>query len=302
MSMSTSVPGLRRRWTLGRIAAWSALLCMILITLLPLWVVVKTALMRTQDLYTGSTQLLPSPPTLVNFERVLGLLSPEQSVAAGGSGVEINFLTAFGNSLAFTVIIVLVQTASSAMAAYAFASLRFPGRRLLFGLFLSSMMIPSVVLFIPNFILIKDLGWLNSMAGMVAPFCLMSGFSVFFLRQFFLSIPRDLEEAAIVEGASYLYIFRRIVVPVSVTPLATIATLISMNAWNEFLWPFLVAKEEGRQVLTVALQAFQTQSPQGQPDWTGLMAAPTLALLPSIVVLVSFGRRIVESVQYTGGK
>jgi multiple sugar transport system permease protein len=164
------------------------------------------------------------------------------------------------------------------------------------------MMIPSVVLFIPNFILIKDLGWLNTMAGMVAPFCLMSGFSVFFLRQFFLSIPRDLEEAAIIDGASHLYVFIRVVLPLSITPMATIATLIGINSWNEFFWPFIVAKDEGMQVLTVALQSFQSQSPQGQPDWTGLMAATTITLLPTIVLLVFLGRRVVESVQFSGGK
>ena len=302
MSISTSVPGQHQRLTVERLLTWGALLCMLAITLLPMWMVLKTALMHPLDLFEHSAELLPVKPTLLNFERVLGMLTSEQSIAVGGSGAEINILYAFANSVLFTVIIVLVQTTSSAMAAYAFARLRFPGRQLLFGLFVASMMIPSVVLFIPNFILIKDLGWLNTMAGMVAPFCLMSGFSVFFLRQFFLSIPRDLEEAAILDGASHLYVFLRVVVPLSVTPMVTIATLIGINSWNEFFWPFLVAKEEGTQVLTVALQAFQSQAPQGQPDWTGLMAATTITLLPTIALLVSFGRRVVESVQFSGGK
>ena len=143
---------------------------------------------------------------------------------------------------------------------------------------------------------------MNTMAGMVAPFCLMSGFSVFFLRQFFLSIPRDLEEAAIIDGASHFYVFRRVVMPLSITPIVTIATLIGINSWNEFFWPFLVAKEEGMQVLTVALQSFQSQTPQGQPDWSGLMAATAITLLPTIVLLVFLGRRVVESVQFSGGK
>lgn len=295
-------PGQHGRWTIGRLLTWAALLCMLALTLIPLWMVVKTALMHPADIFTHASGFLPSDPTALNFERVLGLMTTEESVAAGGSGAEINILTAFINSVIFTFIIVLVQTSSSAMAAYAFARLRFPGRSLLFGLFVASMMIPAVVLFIPNFILVKDLGWLNTMAGMVAPFCLMSGFSVFFLRQFFLSIPRDLEEAAILDGASHFFVFLRVVLPLSVTPMATIAMLIGINSWNEFFWPFLVAKEEGTQVLTVALQAFQSQSPQAQPDWTGLMAATTITLLPTIVLLVAFGRRVVESVQFSGGK
>ena len=137
---------------------------------------------------------------------------------------------------------------------------------------------------------------------MVAPFCLMQGFSVFFLRQFFLSIPRDLEEAATLDGATHLYIFLRVVLPLSITPLATIAMLTGINMWNEFFWPYLVAKDEAQQVLPVALQSFKSQTPQGQPDWTGLMAATTITVLPTILLLVGFGKRVVESVQFSGGK
>jgi multiple sugar transport system permease protein len=164
------------------------------------------------------------------------------------------------------------------------------------------MMVPGVVTFIPNFILIKELGWLNTMAGMVAPFCLMQGFSVFFLRQFFLSMPRDLEEAALLDGASHLYIFFRVMLPLSTTALATIAMLTGINVWNEFFWPYLVAKDEAQQVLPVALQAFKSQTPQGQPDWTGLMAAAVIAVLPAVALMIAFGRRVIESIQYSGGK
>lgn len=296
--------GTRRfaRWNTSRCLAWLVLAGMLVITLLPLWVVVKTALMPASAVFAQSADLLPSELTLGNFQRVLGLLSQEEALAMGGSGAQINFLHALGNSLLFTGIIVVTQTVCAAMAAYAFARLRFPGRSTLFALFVGSMMVPGVVTFIPNFILIKDLGWLNTMAGMVAPFCLMQGFSVFFLRQFFLSIPRDLEEAALLDGASHVYIFFRIVVPLSITPLATIATLTGINMWNEFFWPFLVAKDEAQQVLPVALQSFKSQTPQGQPDWGGLMAATTITVLPTVLLLIGFGRRVVESVQFSGGK
>lgn len=291
-----------RLFSPGRILAWAALLTMLAITLTPLWMVVKTALMQPSNVYAESTQLLPSDPTLANFKRVLGFMTQDESQAMGGSGAEINFLRALGNSLVFTATIVVLQVGCASMAAYAFARLRFPGRNTLFGLFVGSMMVPSVVTFIPNFILIKDLGLLNTMIGMVAPFCLMQGFSVFFLRQFFLSIPRDLEEAALLDGASFLYIFARVVMPLSITPLATIAMLTGINMWNEFFWPFLIAKDEMQQVLPVALQSFKTQTPQGQPDWTGLMAATAITVLPTILLLVAFGRRVVESVQFSGGK
>jgi multiple sugar transport system permease protein len=288
--------------TPGRLAAWAALIGMLVVTLLPLWMVVKTALVPNAALFEQSAMLLPDEPTLDNFKRVLGLMSEQQSIALGGSGAEINFARALFNSVLFTGIVVVMQIASAAMAAYAFARLRFPGNRMLFALFIASMMVPGVVTFIPNFVLIRDWGWLNTMAGMVAPFCLMQGFSVFFLRQFFLSVPRDLEEAALLDGASHFYVFFRIVLPLSITPLATIAMLTGINVWNEFFWPYLVGKDEELQVLPVALQVFKTQTPQGQPDWTGLMAAASIAVLPTVVLLVAFGKRVVESVQFSGGK
>ena len=275
---------------------------MLAFTLLPLWMVLKTALVPNAALFEQSARLLPDTPTLDNFRRVLGMVSAEASIAMGGSGADIDFARALWNSAVFTVLVVVLQTTFAAMAAYAFARLRFPGRHLLFGLFVASMMVPGVVTLIPNFVLMKELGLLNTMAGMVAPFCLMQGFSIFFLRQFFLSVPRDLEEAALLDGASHLYVFFRIVLPLSATPVATIALLTGINMWNEFFWPYLVGKDEALQVLPVALQVFKTQTPQGQPDWTGLMAATTIAVLPTVLLLVALGRRVVESVQFSGGK
>lgn len=286
----------------GRVLAWLALGLMIVLTLAPLAVMLATALEHPQTLMATGGRFWPDDPTVINFRRVLGGLTTDESLALGGSGAEINFGRALVQSLVFTALVVSMQTASSAMAAYAFARLRFAGRDLLFGACMASMMLPGVVLFIPNFILVRDLGWLNSMAGMVAPFALMSGFSIFFLRQFFLAVPRDLEEAAILDGASPWRIFRRIVLPLNTTPLATVALLTGIGAWNEFFWPYIVSPGEEHQVLPVALQAFKAQSPQGQVDWTGLMAASAVALLPTLVLLVAAGRRVVESVQFSGGK
>ena len=290
------------RMPVGRCLAWAALLAVLGVTLAPLGLVLITALQHPQSLLAQPGRWLPDHATLLNFKRVLGQVGLAESVALGGSGAEVNFLRALGNSLLFTSLVVVLQTTNSAMAAYAFARLQFPGKRLLFAATIGSMMLPGVVLFIPNFIMIKQLGLLNTMAGMVAPFCLISGFSIFFLRQFFLALPRDLEEAALLDGATPFCIFRRIVLPLSTTPLATVAMLAGIGAWNEFFWPFIVAPGEDSQVLPVALQSFKSQTPQGQPDWTGLMAAATLTLLPTLLLMLAFGRRVVESVQYSGGR
>lgn len=289
-------------WSPGRVLAWAALASMLVVTITPLLVMLRTALEHPSAVMESAGRWWMHDTTVVNFRRVVGALSHEDSLALGGSGAEINFIGALGRSLLFTALVVVLQTASCAMAAYAFARLEFPGRRVLFGAFMASMMVPGVVLFIPNFILVRDLGWLNTMAGMVAPFALMSGFSIFFLRQFFLAMPRDLEEAALLDGASPWLTFRRIALPLNVTPLATIAMLTGIGAWNEFFWPYVVAPAEHSQLLPVALLSFKAQSPQGAIDWTGLMAAATIALIPTLVLLVLAGRRVVESVQFSGGK
>ncbi len=196
----------------------------------------------------------------------------------------------------------MCQIFFSAMAAYAFARLKFPGRDLIFFLFLAALMVPGIVLFIPNFVLIRQLGWLNTFQGMVAPYLLMTPFAVFFLRQFFLSLPKELEEAARLDGSSAFGIFWRIVLPISQTPLATLAILTSINMWNDYFWPFLVGRDENIRVLTVALGIFRSQTPQGIPDWTGLTAATLLSIVPIFLLLIFLGRRIVDSLAFSGLK
>lgn len=292
----------RRPFPLGRVLAWLGLSLIILISVFPIFIVLKTALTSNKALFTEAATLWPSQPTLVNFQRVLGLLSPEQAQAAGGSGSAVNFLNALKNSALFTGLIVAGQTFFSAMAAYAFARLKFPGRDAIFTLFLIAMMIPGIVLFIPNFITVKNLGGLNTLPGMVAPFILMTPFAVFFLRQFFLSLPRETEEAAFLDGAGPFTIFWRITLPMSQGPLATLAILTTIGMWNEFFWPFLIAKDESAYTLPVALQVFKSQTPQGVPDWTGLMAGTFVTAIPVFILLIVLGRRVVESLAFSGTK
>jgi multiple sugar transport system permease protein len=137
---------------------------------------------------------------------------------------------------------------------------------------------------------------------MVAPTLLMTPFAVFFLRQFFLSIPRDVEEAAVLDGAGRWGVFFRVVVPMSRGPLITIALTTTVWAWKDFLWPLLVGREEHTRVLTVALGVFLQQSPNTQPDWTGLMAGSTLSVLPVLILLIFLGKRLVQSLNFTGIK
>ena len=286
----------------GKLVAWLVLILLLLITLLPIWIVIKTSLSSQRSLFSTASSLLPAEPTLFNFRRALGLVSLDEMVAAGGSGQTLNFPLYLRNSVIFTGMVVVFQIFFSAMSAYAFARLRFPGRNVIFFLYLSALMIPGIVLFIPNFVLVRQLGWLNTFQGMVAPYLLMTPFAVFFLRQFFLSLPLELEEAARLDGASRFGIFWRIVLPVSQTPLATLAILTSINTWNDYLWPFLVGRDDSIRVLTVALGIFRSQTPQGVPDWTGLTAATLLSIVPIFLLMIFLGRRIIDSLAFSGLK
>ncbi|WP_429298751.1 ABC transporter permease subunit [Paraburkholderia sp. GAS199] len=295
-------PRTLKRIGVARMLAWCVLAALIAVILIPFWIVLRTALTSSIDLYASTGAWLPPAFTLENFRRALGFVASDVALIDGGSGSNVDFLRSLLNSVIFTGLVVAGQVVFSAMAAYAFARLRFRGRGVLFALFLVSLMLPNIVLFVPNFILIKELGWLNTYAGMVAPFMLVWAFAIFFLRQSFLAIPRELEEAARLDGASYWTIFWRVVVPVSMPPIAAVAILSGVNAWNEFFWPFIVANADDVKVLPVALQAFKSQAPQGAPDWTGLMAATCLAMVPAIFLLLVCGRYVVESVQSVGRK
>ena len=298
--MKPIASSLRSRPNLARWSGYAVLALFVVISLGPIWIAVKTALSDSRTLFSGASSFLPQDPTLFNILRVLGFANPADPRLAQMSYGKIDFFRALVNSAIFTLLVSIPQIACSALAAYAFARLQFRGRRLIFFLFLSATMIPGIVLFIPNFILIKDLGWLNTYQGMAAPFALMTPFAVFFLRQMFLSTPRELEECARIDGASYFSIFFRIVLPFHRSALATLTIITSLSAWNEFFWPFLVGRSESVRVMAVAINAFRQQQAGGTPDWSGLMACTVLGLVPIAVLLVLFGRKVVESFQYAG--
>ncbi|MDX3362191.1 carbohydrate ABC transporter permease [Streptomyces sp. ME02-6978.2a] len=292
----------RNRPTPGRILAWALMTVALVATLFPFYWMVRTALTPAADLYSDSTGPLPQHPTMINFWRVLGLTSQEEARAAGGSGAQVDFLRYLLNSVVYSGLIAFLQTLFCAMAGYAFARLRFPGRDAVFGVLIAALMVPPIFTVLPNFVLVKNLGWLNTFAGMVAPSVLMTPFAVFFLRQFFLSIPREVEEAAVLDGVGAWGVFWRVVMPMSRGPLLTIGLTTAVWAWKDYLWPLLTGREEETRVLTVALGIFQQQSPNTQPDWTGLMAGSTLSVLPVLVILILLGRRLVESLNFTGIK
>jgi len=284
----------------ARILFWVVVAVIAVSTLFPFYWTVRTALTLPRGVYAHPTTFLPPELTLGNFERVLGLVDAATSVRLGGSGQTINFFIFLRNSIVVSLLITTGQTFFSAAAAYAFARLRFPLHRQLFGVYLSALMVPGIVLLIPNFIFVKTVGWLDTYQGIAAPAFLMSPFAVFFLRQFFLGLNRELEEAARVEGAGRVRIFFQIAIPLSMTALTTLAVITFIYSWNDYLWPLLVGRGENVRMLTVALGIFRQQGAQNLPDWAGLMAGTTLAILPTLVLFLALGKRVINSIGFTG--
>jgi multiple sugar transport system permease protein len=303
--MATTVSGSyrpARPFPWGRILAWAGMALLILITLFPFWWMVRTALTHPKSLFIDTGAVLPVDATLINFQRVLGMVDVETAVALGGSGQSIDFLLSLRNSIIVSVLVTAGQVTFSALAAYAFARMNFPFRDTIFAIYISALMVPGIVTLIPNFIVVQQLGWLNTFAGIVAPTILMTPFAVFFLRQFYLGVNREVEEAAKIDGASIATVFFQVVMPITLPSLTTLAIITAIGTWNTYLWPFLVGKDDQVRVLTVALGIFRSQTPQGTPDWTGLMAGTTLAIVPTILLFLLLGRKILDSIQFSGYK
>jgi multiple sugar transport system permease protein len=286
----------------GRIAAWTAMIILILITLFPFYWMLRTAFSTSKSLFSDPSSLLPVDFTWGAFERVLGLASPAEAQAEGGSGAAVNFWLFLRNSIVYATLSTAGQVFFSALAAYAFARLRWPGRDKVFFLFLTALMIPPIFTMLPNFILIKNLGLINTFPGLILPYFFMTPFAIFFLRQFFLGINKEIEEAAKLDGAGHWLIFFRIILPMSWAPIITLFILTFINQWNEYFWPLLVGSSDKTRVLTVAIGVFRSQTPAGSPDWAGLMAAVLVAALPILILFFAFAKKIVNSIGFSGVK
>jgi ABC-type glycerol-3-phosphate transport system permease component len=292
----------RRRLSPGRVVAWAYLVIVLVVTIFPFYWIVRTALSNNYAMATDPSSLVPVDFTVGAFKRALGLASPAEAAAQGGSAASIDLLSALRNSIVYAVLLTICTVFFSALAAFAFARLRWKGRNAVFAVLLTALMVPQVLTLLPNFVLIKDLGLLNSFGGMILPTAFFSAFNIFFLRQFMLGLSNEIEEAAIIDGAGPLRVCFRIVLPMSAAPIATLALLTFINTWNDYLWPLLVTNDDTVRPLTLALAVFKQSSPQAALDWAGLMAATLVAALPMLLLFVAFGRRLVNSIGFTGLK
>lgn len=292
----------RRRISPGRILAWTVMIILLAITLFPFLWILRTALSSNDALYSEAVSLMPAEASLGGFQRVFGMQSTEEAIAQGGSGASIDFWRYLVNTVVVATGITVCQVFFSAMAAYAFSRLHWRGRNLVFSVFLLSLMVPIIFTLLPNFLLIRELGLIDTLLGIMLPNMFMTPFAIFFLRQFFLNVPVEVEEAALLDGAGKIRVFFTLIIPMSVGPIATVSILTYITAWNDYMWPLMVSYTDASRVLTVALGNFTEQSPQTGPDWAGLMAATLVAALPMLLLFMAFARRIVSSIGFSGIK
>jgi multiple sugar transport system permease protein len=239
---------------------------LLLVTLLPFLYMISVSLMEEVEVMRFPPPLVPQQPRFDNYPAALTALPFDR------------FLL---NSAIVAGAVVVGQVLTSAAAAYAFARLRFPGRDRVFLAFLSVLMIPAVVVVIPRFFIIQALGWIDSYAGLIATE-VVSVWGIFLLRQFFLTLPRDVEDAARLDGASEWDVFWRVVLPLSKPAVATLAVFAFVEQWKSFLWPLIATRSLEMQVVDLGLVSLHGMYPG---NWPYQMAAAVTASVPPLLVL-----------------
>ena len=245
-----------------------------------LWMI-STSLKSDSQVLIYPPAWVPTPAVWGNYQAVLKLVPFGQ------------FLV---NTTIVAVTVTILELITSSFAAYAFARLRFPGRDKLFLLYLGTLMIPGQVTIIPNFLVMSWLGWVDTYAALIIP-AAFSAFGTFLLRQFFLTIPPELEQAARMDGCSYFGIYRHIILPLSGPALATLAVFGFMTQWNAFLWPLIVTNKETMRTLTVGIRYFGDEA-AGQFNY--LMAGTVMSIIPILILFLLLQRHFVRGIALTG--
>lgn len=253
------------------------------VMLLPFIWMVSTSLKDLSEVFTYPPRFIGSELKWDNYPEVLE---------------RFDFLPMLWNTLKVTAAVVVIELATSTMAGYAFACLKFKGKNVLFMIFLGSMMLPFHVLLVPTFELLKNMGLLNSLWALVLP-VITYPFGIFLMRQFFSGLPRELAESAKMDGCTPWGIFRKIYLPLSKPSLATLAIFIFIGTWNDFLKPLIYLNDNTKKTLTLGIYLMQGNY---STNWPILMATCTLSLLPALILFLSMQDLFVEGIAMTGIK
>jgi multiple sugar transport system permease protein len=281
---NSSLGNTQRRW-LGNGLAWVALTLLGVFWMVPFLWMVSTSFKGIDEVYAFPPRFLPE------FLRWSNYVEAWQAVP---------FSRFFFNSLFVACATTAAVVLTSSMAGYSFARLRYPGRDLLFLAYLGTIMIPFPVLIIPLFILMRQLGLVDTLAGLILP-AAFTAWGTFLMRQFMLSIPREIEEAARMDGASFWRIYLQIILPLSRPVVATLGIFTFLGSWNEFLWPLIMISSVESKTLPLGLTMFQSQIPIKTP-WQLVMAAATFSVIPVLIVFVLGQKYYVRGIATTGLK
>lgn len=268
-----------------KILLYSVLIIYAVATFYPFIWAVAASFKPLREIVSGNLNLMPKNFTLDNYKYIFGRSSL--------------FTRWFFNSVIISSIGTAINIFLNTMAGYALARLKFPGRDRIFYALLAIMMIPSQVLLIPNYLILMNLGLLDSFSALILPAAVNIG-NIFMMRQFFLSFPKDIEEAAAIDGLGRFQTFFRIVMPLAKPSIATQAVFIFMSFWNEFMKPMLYMTTPSKYTLTLGLQTFQGQN--GGVRWDQTMAASVITIVPIIILYIVFNKYFLQGIRMDGEK
>lgn len=267
--------------TLVRLIWMTVAALLALMTIFPLLWMVSIAFKSAADSF--SPTLLPTAPTFENFIYVM-------------TGVP--FVRYILNSVIVSVAVTVIALLFHSMAGYALARLRFPGREVIFLAIFSTLLVSLPVIIVPLFIIVRAMGMLNTYAGLIVP-AIFNAFGIFLLRQYYLAMPREIEEAAVIDGAGYWRIYWSVILPLSKPILAALAILFFLANWNAFMWPLTVASDQDLWVVQVGIANFKSEYAAA---WNYMMAASTVVAIPTLLLFLVFQRQIMESIKTSGLK
>ncbi|MEJ7819430.1 MAG: carbohydrate ABC transporter permease [Rubrobacteraceae bacterium] len=262
---------------------WVLLVAGACVMIFPLYWMFATAIRPREELFSGEFRLFPSELVWSNFSEAWGKLP---------------FTLFYLNSILIAVIAVAATVFINLLAGYTFAKYDFPGRNVLFLLLISTLMIPIQVIMVPEFLIVSALGWVNTYAGVIAPRA-AEAFGIFMVRQFMVSIPDELIEAARLDGAGEFKIFWRVVLPLSWPVVAVLTIFTFMWRWNDFAWPLVVLQDQAAYTVPLGLNLMKGQF---FTDWTGIMSMSLVSILPMLLVFIFFQRYFIQGIASTGIK
>ncbi len=275
----------RLRRITGRMTLYLVLVLIALLIIIPMLWMLSTSFKLKSQLFSREIYWIPKVITLENYTKILN--NPSTPIALW-----------FRNSVIVATLTTTAKLILDSLAGYAYARLKFPGRDQIFALLLATLFLPGVMFLVPNFVTVARVGMLNKFSGAIIP-ALASVFGVYFMRQFFLSIPKELEEAAAIDGANTFQVFFQVVLPLAKPALATLAVIEFLGSWNDFLWALLVLKDRAVQTLQPGLRTLQGAYTS---EYGLMMAGAVIVALPVLVLYAFLQRYVVESVATTGLK